>query len=486
MPVRSIKHLLALMTLLISLSIGTVHAQNAPTPVTVTNDQIATMSVAAAQKMRYYAIWLADIVGPHADSVFLAIIWYVVVAKIALMAFKIMAGGNLVEELVHFLSASILLLLLFYQIPQGAVARLKDSFEPAGRLIGVTLVEGTKLVRDKINDSTGALPEQITASGVKNVEPLSYWLDWIGDPTKTATFKYDGNYIAQVIFRSNLTQAGIDQQGAAGMGEITRNNQAANPTGTTTPLLTGSVQSIGDLITSLSPFMIFNYALITAQTQLAGYAAVTFSQLAILFGAHIGFALLYSFGLSLMPLIFFKSYFNLWAHYLTTLIAFALVPGFYYIFAAVGYGFATTTFQILFLNTSAPLGAYLWQAFDGAFEQAANSFKGGFGMAGGAAKAAFALLKIVVESGVMHLIGAGLITAFLAMGAAFAALAPAVASKWNSGFIDMGILDTTNNTIRTIESSLGSMMGQGMAMGARGIAGVTRGVTGGIFSMMGR
>src|ERR1700737_305640 len=79
------------------------------------------------------------------------------------------------------------------------------------------------------------------------------------------------------------------------------------------------------------------------------YAAITFSQLAILFGAHIGFALLYAFGLSLMPLIFFKTYFNLWAHYLTTLIGFALVPGFYYIFAGVGYGFSTVTFQILFL-----------------------------------------------------------------------------------------------------------------------------------------
>jgi hypothetical protein len=84
----------------------------------------------------------------------------------------------------------------------------------------------------------------------------------------------------------------------------------------------------------------------------------------------------------------------------------------------------------------------------------------------------------------MHMMGAGLITGFLAMGTGFAALAPAVASKWNSGFVDMGILDTTNNTIRSIESTLGSTLGQGMAMGARNIAGVARGVTGGFGSML--
>jgi hypothetical protein len=49
----------------------------------------------------------------------------------------------------------------------------------------------------------------------------------------------------------------------------------------------------------------------------------------------------------------------------------------------------------------------------------------------------------------------------------------------------MGILDTTNNTIRSVESTMGSMIGQGMAMGARGIAGFVRGVTGGIGSMTG-
>jgi hypothetical protein len=60
-----------------------------------------------------------------------------------------------------------------------------------------------------------------------------------------------------------------------------------------------------------------------------------------------------------------------------------------------------------------------------------------------------------------------------------------VASKWNSGFIDMGILDTTNNTIRSVESTMGSLIGQGMAMGARGLAGFARGLTGGIGTMTG-
>jgi hypothetical protein len=460
--------------------ISATPAQAFPTPTTtVSNRDMATVANAASQKMRLYAIWLSDIVGPHADSVFLAIIWYVVVAKIVLMAFKIMIGGQLIEELTQFLVSGVILLLLFFQIPQGAIARLKDSFEQAGRALGVTIVEGTKTVRNQINSSTGQLPEQISASNVTSVEPLAYWMDWIGDPgpgnAKTETFKYDTNYIIQTIFRVNPNDAGA--------ANSAQNNQKSGP-----PPAPGlsSVQTIADWITAMNPFMVFNYALITAQIELAGYAAITFSQLAILFGAHIGFALLYTFGLSLMPLIFFKTYFNLWAHYLTTLIGFALVPGFYYIFAGVGYGFATTTFEILFLNTKAPLGAYMWQVFAAAFNQAAVSFEnGGFGIGIAAAQAAFAVLKITLATGVMHMMGAGLVTGFLAMGTGFAALAPAVASKWNSGFVDMGILDTTNNTIRSVESTLGSTLGQGMAMGARNIAGAARGITGGFGSMTG-
>ena len=462
----------------------TTAASAFPSPSPVTNAQIATVAAAAAQKMRYYSIWLSDIVGPHADSVFLAVIWYVIVAKIALIAFRIMTGGHLVEELVHFLTAAIILIVLFLQIPQGAVARLKDSFEQAGRAIGVTIVEGTKMVRETINDTTGPLPEQISASAVTSVEPLSYWVDWLGDPNKSETFKYDSNYIAQTIFRTKLTTAGIQEQIANDATEASKAEQGAS-LGGILGMFGSSVLSIANFITAMNPFLVFNYALMTAQIELAGYAAITFSQLAILFGAHIGFALLYTLGMALMPLIFFKSYFNLWAHYLTTLIGFALVPGFYYIFAAVGYGFATTTFEILFLNNTAPLGAYLWQAFLAAFEQAAGSLNGGFGFGVAVGKMAMTVLKYTVVFNVMRLVGAALVTSFLAMGTAFAALAPAVASKWNSGFIDMGILDTTNNTIRSVESTMGSLIGQGMAMGARGLAGFARGLTGGIGSMTG-
>jgi hypothetical protein len=466
-------------------TVSPVNADPFPLPAPVSNAQMAVVASAAAQKMRYYAIWLCDIVGPHADSVFLAIVWYVIVAKIALIGFRIMIGGNLVEELVHFLLGAIILLLLFFQLPQGAVARLKDSFEEAGRALGVTIVEGTKTVRSTINDSTEALPEQISASSVTSVEPLSYWIDWLGDPSdpkKSVTFKYDSNYIAQTIFRTDLTEAGVAKQAAAYMSVLIGQNAAAAVTGGAM----SSVQTIANLITAMNPFLVFNYALLTAQIQVAGYAAITFSQLAILFGAHIGFALLYAFGMALMPLIFFKSYFSLWAHYLTTLIGFALVPGFYYIFSAVGYGFATVTFEILFLNQTAPLGAYLWQAFHAAFSEAAATFKGVFGLGTLAANAAFGLLELTIGMNIMRLIGAGLVTSFLAMGTAFAALAPAVASKWNSGFIDMGILDTSNNTIRSIESTMGSLIGQGMGMGARNIAGFTRGLAGGLGSMMGR
>jgi hypothetical protein len=493
---RALKHLILSLAFLMSiLPSGIVYGQFAsagapvisatpaqafPTPKqAVSNTDMATVANAASQKMRLYAIWLSDIVGPHADSVFLAIIWYVIVAKLVLMAFKIMIGGHLIEELTQFLISAVILLLLFFQIPQGAIARLKDSFEQAGRALGVTIVEGTKTVRNQINSSTGSLPEQISSTGVTSVEPLSYWMDWIGDPgagnAKTENFKFDTNYIIQTIFRVNPNDAGL--------ANSTKNNQNAGPPPAPS---VSSVQTIADWITAMNPFMVFNYALITAQIELAGYAAITFSQLAILFGAHIGFALLYAFGLSLMPLIFFKTYFNLWAHYLTTLIGFALVPGFYYIFAGVGYGFSTTTFEILFLNTKAPLGAYMWQVFAASFNQAAVSFEnGGFGIGIAAAQSAFALLKLTLATGVMHMMGAGLITGFLAMGTGFAALAPAVASKWNSGFIDMGILDTTNNTIRSVESTLGSTLGQGMAMGARNLAGAARGLTGGFGSMTG-
>jgi hypothetical protein len=455
-------------------------AQAFPTPSSsVTNTNMATVANAASQKMRLYAIWLSDIVGPHADSVFLAIVWYVIVAKIVLMSFKIMIGGNLIEELTQFLISAVILLLLFFQIPQGAIARLKDSFEQAGRALGVTIVEGTKTVRNQINSSTGALPEQISSSGVTSVEPLSYWMDWIGEPgagnTQTEHFKYDSNYIIQMIFRVNPNDARL--------AKSTQDNRNA---GTPPAPGTSTVQTIAAWITAMNPFMVFNYALITAQIELAGYAAITFSQLAILFGAHIGFALLYTFGLSLMPLIFFKTYFNLWAHYLTTLIGFALVPGFFYIFAGVGYGFSTTTFEILFLNNKAPLGAYMWQVFAASFNQAAVSFeRGAFGIGVLGAQSAFDVLQWTLSTGVMHMMGAGLVTGFLAMGTGFAALAPAVASKWNSGFIDMGILDTTNNTIRSVESTLGSTLGQGMAMGARNITGAARGLTGGLGSMTG-
>ena len=263
----------------------TTAASAFPSPSPVTNAQIATVAAAAAQKMRYYSIWLSDIVGPHADSVFLAVIWYVIVAKIALIAFRIMTGGHLVEELVHFLTAAIILIVLFLQIPQGAVARLKDSFEQAGRAIGVTIVEGTKMVRETINDTTGPLPEQISASAVTSVEPLSYWVDWLGDPNKSETFKYDSNYIAQTIFRTKLTTAGIQEQIANDATEASKAEQGAS-LGGILGMFGSSVLSIANFITAMNPFLVFNYALMTAQIQLAGYAAITFSQLAILFGAR--------------------------------------------------------------------------------------------------------------------------------------------------------------------------------------------------------
>jgi hypothetical protein len=80
---------------------STTAASAFPSPSPVSNAQMATVATAAAQKMRYYAIWLSDLVGPHTDSVFLAITWYVVVAKIALAAMAILQftlGFNVMHQ----------------------------------------------------------------------------------------------------------------------------------------------------------------------------------------------------------------------------------------------------------------------------------------------------------------------------------------------------------------------------------------------------
>lgn len=457
MPKPRFPQLVVLLLVVLSAVAPVANAQNVTSPASPVNAQMLSQTISAAtSKMQYYALWVQSILGPQMQSIFLSIIWIALIAKLIMMGGSIMLGGNIVEQVSRFFIALCILGALYFEIPQNLIQGFRDTWEQGGRQLGFTIVVGTYNINTNINSTSGGLTTNISIPGSNvglgsnDYEPAAYWSNWLAYASITSNgqtqvvSKFDDQFLANMFGDPNAFKAPLQSQSGGNTGGFI--NNVLSFMGLTTSFLQ-----------SLNPFMAFNYALQAAQVELGAYAAVIFSEVVVLFGAHLVFSLLYCFGLALLPLILFRSFEQMWIHYLHLLLALALLPGLYYIFSGIGYGFATASFQVLMMTQTGSVAQMLEQLFIGLFNTAVSNIS----VTAVAALDTYTMQIVTYTAryGIVRILGVTIVASFVFMGNAFSVLSVAAASRWNQAFVDLSMMETISNSMLGIQSSIGSTIG---------------------------
>ncbi len=395
---------------------------------------------------------------------------YVLFAAATFSGWRIVFGRPILDELLDYtLLAFLTWLLVYAQAPQFLIDRNRQAMITGGQQVGLQIAQ---------------LAQGGPAPG--GYDPAAWWFRWMGlpvpnqggvasapGPLDPATFKFGPVYIGTVMFQNVFLPEGASanpfadvklyQQlqaalqsllGALGKGGTTPTpNESTN---WNTVLLYGI-----PLITSVG--MVLGLIVTAAILAISAIFTLVFTQLLIVAGSELAYQALLAFGLAMIPFIFFTSFRGIWRPMLQALVATALVPTLYFVFAGAGYALSGTIFHFMFgrgdqsvLGWAVPT---ILQAMVGwptqnvatstASADAANSVAGsvihviqqivgslGEGMANLLTASLRGLLE-VAGAWAFYSLGVNIVAAFVHAGSMFPFVAARIAFGWSSAFADM-------------------------------------------------
>jgi hypothetical protein len=378
-------------------------------------------------------------------SVAKAITLPIMTIQMTFLGFAVMFRANIVEKLTEFTIKCVILYFLVYAaaLPiQTMITKSMDSLKDAGVIVAQNIIS-----KGGAQGSSG--------------EPTEYWKNWIGDGTNK---KFSYRYIKDHIW---------PQARDLEVSNSTTDDGSSGWTGLKNLVGNGLAEAVLKIASFLKPLMAMPIVFSAAFAQYAGMLAPMFVDVGIVGGAYLSFYFVLGVGMAVLPLLFFGSMKDIFVHYLTVLIALALVPFFYYVLMAIGFVFSTTVFHAMFENGSS-IAVVLSDTFESALKAAIEALKeqdrqGSF--------VGSTLLEIInYFKNVSYLSGGSIIiTGFISAGCLFGTIAIPVAFSWNKAFATEMMIQIVGNAFNQIQGALGSgvsqIYGQGlqyaqMALGA--------------------
>ncbi|MFZ5805854.1 MAG: hypothetical protein ACOY3I_01410 [Verrucomicrobiota bacterium] len=434
--------------------------------------------------------------GPCAE-IATAIIWPIVAMELTFVGIRIAFRQTFVDQFAQFTRFLIIAyIIIVAQTPQKLIRETMPKLTEGGKKIGKELIEKS-------------------GKTVQSDNPILYWGEWLGDIKKD---KQDCKYHQKFIFKMYNEKA-IPQLTEGKKDPLLERYEKfldpGDPDSTGEPdssldklyilfkeilpgsdkedersvftYLRGGAMTTEDFIALLMPFMVLSMIVTAAMAQMAGYIAPVFTQVAVLVGSQCLLEFVLAVGLVVMPLMFFKTFNDIWAKHLTFCTGLMLIPCFYYILSGFGFVFSTLAFDAIFPEVATPQGSgpglavYLKVLFKTAIHDILPQF---FKVLGNAFASKglvlFFWVVAIFEKLFFYVGGTVIITTFVGGGVGFGAIAHGFAGAWDKAFSNQTLMDKINEFFQMVQGAVGSAVGQatGQAMssttnliggGARGI-----------------
>ncbi len=473
-----------------------------------------------------------DTLGPLALDFARAVFPIVLMAELMFVGFRIILKESFAQQFFRIILITIINFVIIYeQFPQQLLIGGMMSMEAAGKNSAVSMITSTGMLPAGLTitasqlvspsggtstaGGTSTQPAYIGSSAAQAAEKLynangpttnpvvSAWAVWIGDPTQNAgSFKYSPNYIHRVLFGGqiaggtanssslNAALAKFDQEMASGTGV-----GSSAPGGDITQLwakLLGEIGNnavnIGALIVGFfAPMQFLTLALTLAGFMLAGLATPGLTAGTILGSAYLTFFITLSMGTSIVPFAYFRTLEKSWNKWLRVLLGMALVPFIYYIFGAIGFIFSVDVYDVLFGTMTAngtpqpgPLASIMATGFNYAISESmllqagltGTNPNGNGGLTGDWMQDIISYFTFCMQFFAQNSAGTLITTVFITMGCTFPAVALKVASNWESGFAEPGIMDQLQGGLNQIQGVIGQSFSNGMQSGMQTMSGI--------------
>jgi hypothetical protein len=347
--------------------------------------------------------------------------------------------------------------------------------------------------------------EQLYSAGQNPI--VSAWALWIGSPDSKATapyFKYSPLYYHNVLFAGkiiggNLSAGSIATSVNAKLTTVLQtwsdtmatdsgaNNPAAaqtnaDPTQSYSNLLTALANhtvNLGALIVAFfAPMQFLTLSLTLASFMMAGLMLPGLTAGTILGSAYLTFFIALGMGVCIVPFAYFRTLEKSWNKWLRVLFGMALVPFIYYIFGAIGFVFSVDIYDVLFsynitsagpVANSGTLASVLATTFNYAISEGmllqAGINNTNAGHASDWAQSLISYLTFIMQFFAQNSAGAVITTTFITIGCTFPGIALKVASNWESGFAEPGIMEQLQGGLNQIQGSISQGFNTGMQAG---------------------
>lgn len=397
---------------------------------------------------------------------------FVVTAEVTFIGLRIVFRKSILEQMSKFTIHFVILFLVAYlQFPQGLLLSLKDQLATAGRQVGFQVASTSSSL-----PSLGSCPSQ---------EPSGYWSYWLGDIKDDTNIN---NKLGLASLKARFQPTGLFDEFIQSASSYTNNldeggwKQMLN---FFNDILKKAADSIQALMNMLLAFLVVicSVGLIIGcvLSQFSCLLAPALAQIAILSASQYAFYFALGIGVSVVPLMLFAGFKNIWRQYLVFLTGLVLIPPLFYILAGVGFAFATTTYEAMFPidNFSAGFGQIVQQFIECIWTKLFNMliFGGVKTALGDIFGNVIGGLLVTFKQFGYFLAASTLVASFVLVGLSFALAAPSIALRWSQAFNSEEILHKVTAGFNLLQGSIASAYGQ---MYGRDLSAVVAGFGGAI------
>ena len=428
-----------------------------------------------------------------------------------------MLRENVVQALTELTVSSFILLAVGGVSGTQAPMRIAESamyqLSAAGRNVGADIITNAlgagnpNVALDKIKSDISSRqvtsPSSYTPSkplidaNDLTAEPTVYWLSWIGvknantaaNSTQDAIVQKETGPMTDISKEYKFSYASLMNR-FWGIYDISKTMQ--HSAGDKSQLADAAAKAATDVavgvFTATNPMRLVGQAMMVATIQTGAILTPAMQQIGVFIGALMSFYVVAALGIATLPLIYFKSFRDLWRTYLTVLAGIALVPCFYYIFSAIGFVFAANAYEGLFpFNTGpAPQGSFAQVINTVYMNTMAVTLCIGSNALGPFGKFIDLLAGMMFEWSLLLgriLFASGVVAAVIAGGVSFAMMGGQIAYRWAQGFGAENMTDKVGEFFTGIQGATGSglsaMYSRSLSSGAEMLGGMSRGLGGG-------
>lgn len=472
-------------------------------------DAVGTLQRLSRQIVTTVPTWSTKIrvtLQKEASGVYFAILPLVLIAELTFIGIRIMMRASIAEQILRLTTMTFILITVSYFL-KGTFSDSKSVDENissnstnvfisaaqglanAGRVIGKNIIVNNLSASSKQRPTLANLGSGSQSD--MSMEPLFYWAAWIGSPPtrEQATappqtldpkteYKYSVPSMMVRIWNDPTAAKSFPQyvKSSGGQGTSWLN------------LSDALAKMVQQGIYIFMPFQMIGTVFTIAQWQMGGFVAVVFGYLAIMVASTLVLDVVVALSMTLLPLIYFKSFEGLWSQLLTVITGLALIPCFYYIFSAIGFVFIDQLFDQLFplipegeSSNAQSFAVVLNACYVASVLQALAAVQSLLNVGYDLAEGLGNIFGSMVYLGKL-LFGSMIVTVMVGAGVSFGAIAPGIALRWRHGFASEDLFGKITESLLGLQNAMGSGLGSlyadGISRAGSAIGGLGRGLAG--------